>query len=117
MSVSTPPPYPSLMIATVAAVAAASHLTTADHAAAQALVVLAGRIDEGRASDNVSLPTFVKLCEALAMTPLSRRALLGEARPKESGGDGSGRVEGDGGEPSELERKRRELRSRLGAPA
>jgi hypothetical protein len=110
-----------LVAAVAVSVGAASHLTVVDHAAAQALLELARRVDERRPGDNVSLPTFLKLCESLGLTPLARRSLSGDAslsRSKESGGDsGGGRVAGDGGEASELERKRRELRARFESSA
>jgi hypothetical protein len=109
-----------LVAAVDVSVAAASHLSEVDHAAAQALREVAARVDERRQGDNVSLPTFLKLCESLGLTPLSRRSLasVGDAAKGSAGvGVGGGGVAGDERPASELERKRAELRSRFGSSA
>jgi len=46
-----------------------------------ALRTLAARIDEDRPTDNVSLPTYLRTCAELRLTPASREALK-----KEEGG-------------------------------
>jgi hypothetical protein len=90
--------------ATEAAIKAASHLTDMDKGAIEALRSLAAKIDawdvivdwanddvegvEGKrpavpANDNVSIPTYLKFCESLGLTPTGRtRAQI------EGGGDG-----------------------------
>ena len=94
------------MAATEAALASAyeaGHLTDADQAAVQALRDLAVKISaqdsyfdalledarerKGRppVQDNVSLPTFLKYCEALGLTPSSRAALAAKAAQKPAG--------------------------------
>lgn len=78
---------------TAAAVAAATHLTDADAGAVEVLQRLAGTIDSLLASgfltetgkfDNVSIPTYLRYCESLGLTPAGR-VKLGE---KESAGGG-----------------------------
>ena len=82
-----------LVEATEAAIAAADHLTDADDGAVEALRMLARKIDawdvivswaledvedaEGRrpavpANDNVSIPSYLKYCEQLGLTPAGR---------------------------------------------
>lgn len=86
-----------------ASVAAATHLTPADDAAVEALRTLAVKIDADEerwqilaawnesqklrppSVDNVSLPTLLKYCEALGLTP-SGRTKLGEKKPEAPGG-------------------------------
>lgn len=83
-----PPPRPrgaprqlegAVYEATVAAVEAATYLTASDRGAVQVLLDLARTIDglAGRpnANDNVTVPTYLKYSEALALTPLSRLKL------------------------------------------
>jgi hypothetical protein len=87
-------------------IAVAEHLTTKDAAAVSALRALAERIDnesrlrealldwansEGRQvqrpkDDNVSIPTFLKYCESLGLTPAGRKSI--------------GKKEGDSDSPS-----------------
>lgn len=95
--------------ATEVAIAAATHLTEADKGAVEALRVLAGKIDtddELRAAyltyqldreaenmrplqlDNVSLPTYLKFCESLGLTPAGRTK-LGEKKEPQRGKLGS----------------------------
>ena len=64
----------SVTDATEVSLAAASHLTEADAGAVATLRALADRIDQGDARDNVSIPTYLKFCEALGLTPASRMA-------------------------------------------
>lgn len=89
----------SILSACESALAAASHVDRdgADAGAVAALFALARKIDawdeivelamdqapEGRRPtvpqhDNTSLPTFLRYCEALGLTPGSRRALTGD---------------------------------------
>ena len=92
--------------ATEAALEAAKHLTDMDKGAIEALRSLADKIDawdqivewakddaasiEGKrpavpANDNVSIPTYLKFCESLGLTPTGRtRAQI------EKGGEGGG---------------------------
>lgn len=89
----------SLLEATEAAVAAAAHLTDVDQGAVEVLLYLARKIDtEDRlrelalewaeenkqrppSVDNVSVPTFLKYCESLGLTPAGR-VKLGEKKPE-----------------------------------
>ena len=92
--------------ATEAALAAAKHLTDMDKGAVEALRSLAAKIDawdvivdwanddvagmEGRrpmvpANDNVSIPTYLKFCESLGLTPAGRT----RAQIEKGGGDGN----------------------------
>lgn len=97
----------SLAEATEAAIEAAKHLTEMDAGAIEALRALARKIDawdqivewalddaadrEGSrpvvpANDNVSIPTYLKFCESLGLTPTGRtRAAIEGAK----GGDGN----------------------------
>src|SRR5690625_4648436 len=89
----------SILEATERAIAAATHLTDEDAGAVEALRALARKIDawdeivqwalddaaesgsrpKVPANDNTSLPTFLKYCESLGLTPTGRKALgLGE---------------------------------------
>lgn len=79
--------------ATESALAAATHLTPADEGTIEALRVLARKIDQDEerweyalsyatenktrppATDNVSLPTYLRYCEALGLTPSGRAKL------------------------------------------
>lgn len=79
--------------ATQAALGAAAHVTDADKGAVEALLVLARRIDQDEerwelalrwaevlqhkppAPDNVSVPTYLKYCESLGLTPAGRTKL------------------------------------------
>lgn len=89
--------------ATEKAIAAAAHLTDADAGAVETLRVLALTIDEREArwealnddavehklrppsQDNVSVPTYLKFCESLGLTPAGR-ARLAEKKPEGAGG-------------------------------
>lgn len=95
----------SLAQATEAAIDAADHLTPADAGAIEALRALARKIDawdrivewaldDARANesrppvpqnDNVSLPTYLKFCESLGLTPAGR-GRLAEKKPEAKGG-------------------------------
>jgi hypothetical protein len=90
-----------VLAATDAAIAAArDQLTAMDQGAVMALRVLAQKIDNmlddapGVAEDgtlieerkramldNVTLPTYLKYCDALGLTPAGRKALVGGAKP------------------------------------
>ena len=91
--------------ATEAAIQAAKHLTSMDDGAVEALRALARKIDawdqivewatddaaqrEGSrptvpANDNVSLPTYLKFCESLGLTP------TGRTKAQIEGGKGAG---------------------------
>lgn len=91
----------SVVDATERAINAAGHLTDADAGAVEALRVLAAKIDTDddlRAAylmhnaeeglerkplqlDNVSIPTYLKFCESLGLTPAGRLKLAD--KPKE----------------------------------
>lgn len=91
-----------LEAATDAAIAAASHLTPMDDGAVEALRAVARKIDTDDAVrgaflawnagegdrpwrplqlDNVSLPTYLKFCDALGLTPAGRASQAGK-QPK-----------------------------------
>ena len=88
--------------ATERALSAAVHLTPMDAGAVEALRVLAGKIDtedqlrelaldhaaahKGRppSVDNVSIPTYLKFCESLGLTPTGRLRLA--PKKEEKGG-------------------------------
>jgi len=70
----------------------ATHLTDADAGAIAALRMLADRVDiltandwivEGKL-DNVSVPTFLRYCESLGLTPVARKNL--ETKKESVGG-------------------------------
>ncbi len=87
--------------ATETALAAARHLTPMDDGAVEALRTLARKIDQDEerwevalasaaesktkppAPDNVSIPTYLKYCESLGLTPAGRLRL---APPKDGEG-------------------------------
>lgn len=90
--------------ATDAAIAAAGHLTEMDAGAIAALRTLARKIDteqelreaalewaeENNARppsvDNVSIPTYLKYCESLGLTPLGRSKATGGEKGGPAGG-------------------------------
>lgn len=94
----------SVFEATEVAIEASKHIDRdgADAGAVSAVLALARKIDawdvivewaledssetESRpkvpANDNTSLPTFLKYCEALGLTPATRRALASEVAPE-----------------------------------
>ena len=74
----------SVYEATVEAVAAATHLTKRDAGAVAALLkqaklvdasVARGGITANGAVDSVTTPVYLKFCESLALTPVSRAAM------------------------------------------
>lgn len=67
------------------AVEAATHLGVSDAPAVEAARALARKIDSAVESDNVSIPTFLKYCDALGFTPVGR-SKLGEPEVKEPDG-------------------------------
>jgi hypothetical protein len=93
--------------ATEAAIKAATHLTDMDAGAVEALRALAGKIDawdliveyamddlagepkgarpKVPQNDNVSVPTYLKFCESLGLTPAGRSRLT-EKKPEGQGG-------------------------------
>lgn len=88
--------------ATLKAVAAASHLTAMDDGAVEALLTLAQKIDTDDAVreayltqmpeggrplqlDNVSIPTYLKFCDALGLTPAGRERLAEKKGPAGGG--------------------------------
>lgn len=96
----------NLVNATESAIKAASHLTAADDGAVEALRMLARKIDAwdvivswaiddvadregGRplvpANDNVSIPSYLKFCEQLGLTPAGRIKLPKAEEEKPSG--------------------------------
>ena len=96
--------------ATEAAIKAASHLTAMDSGAVETLRALARKIDgadayfealEEQAAerklrppsvDNVSIPTYLKFCESLGLTPAGRVRLAGQ-KPEASGGSKLGNLQ------------------------
>lgn len=96
--------------ATEAAIAAAAHLTPMDAGAVEALRALARKIDgadeyfmelafeaEDRKSrppsqDNVSIPTYLKFCESLGLTPAGR-VRLAEKKPEAGSGNRLGNLQ------------------------
>lgn len=84
----------SVAEATDAALSAAGHLTDMDKGAVEALRVLAAQVDflaangglrEDGKLDNVSVPTYLKFCESLGLTPAGREK-LSEKKPEAPGG-------------------------------
>jgi hypothetical protein len=99
--------------ATEAAIKAATHLTDMDRGAIEALRSLADKIDawdvivdwanddaatvEGKrpavpANDNVSIPTYLRFCESLGLTPTGRTRAQIEKGKGEGGGSTLGRL-------------------------
>lgn len=90
----------SVQEATERSIAAAAHLTELDAGAVAALRALANKIDhwddvvdaaygqneDGKLPvpmhDNTSIPTFLKYCETLRLTPASRGVTVGESEAK-----------------------------------
>lgn len=72
----------SIQEATERSIKAATHLTDLDAGAVAALRRLAVAMDDLDAKDNVSIPTFLKYCEALKLTPASRGVTVGESDAK-----------------------------------
>ena len=92
----------------IAAARTAGRITSEDDGAVEALLALARKIDawdvivgwafddlDGKAkgarpavpaNDNVSLPTYLKFCESLGLTPLGRSKLAAEKKPEGQGG-------------------------------
>jgi hypothetical protein len=94
----------NIIEATERAIESADHLTDQDAGAVEALRMLARKIaawdqivdwaledaaGEGRpvvpANDNVSIPTYLKYCESLGLTPAGR-SKLAEKKPEGKGG-------------------------------
>jgi len=87
----------TVAMATERAIAAATHLTAMDLGAVAALRVLAVKLDALAADeastldelkakfDNVTLPTYLKFCESLGLTPAGRTRLA-DKKPEASGG-------------------------------
>jgi len=99
--------------ATEASIKAAKHLTDMDSGALEALRSLADKIDawdtivdwanddvsgvEGKrpavpANDNVSIPTYLKFCESLGLTPNGRTRAQIEKGKGDGGGNTLGRL-------------------------
>lgn len=68
--------------ATERAIKAAKHLTDLDAGAVAALRRLALLMDELDPKDNVTIPTYLKYCDALRLTPASRGVVVGENEAK-----------------------------------
>lgn len=91
----------SVVDATNAAVKASTVLTDADAGAVAALLHVAAQIDaqvdgltpDGKL-DNVSVPTYLKFCDALGLTPVSRLRFAKPAQAEE--------VEPNGGKLGQL---------------
>lgn len=83
----------SVAEATETAIDAADHLTDMDQGAVQMLRTLAAAadsIDENGLNpagklDNVTIPTYLRYCESLGLTPAGR-ARLAEKKPEGKGG-------------------------------
>lgn len=96
--------------ATEAAITAATHLTPMDAGAVETLRALARKIDgtdeyfdaladqaadrnlRPPSPDNVSIPTYLKFCESLGLTPAGR-VRLAEKKPEASGGNKLGNLQ------------------------
>jgi hypothetical protein len=78
----------SILDATEQSIAAATHLQPTDYGAVAALRELAARIDAG-SRDNVAIPTYLKFCESLGLTPAGRLKL---APKKDEGGGKLGQL-------------------------
>ena len=99
--------------ATELALKAADHLTAMDKGAIEALRSLADKIDawdqivdwanddaagvDGKrptvpANDNVSIPTYLKFCESLGLTPTGRTRAQIERGKSDGGGNALGRL-------------------------
>lgn len=94
----------SIAEATEAAIQAATHLTPMDQGAVETLRFLAVKIDtesdlrelalayaeaheqKPPAVDNVSIPTYLKYCESLGLTPVARKALTEKKQGAQGGG-------------------------------
>lgn len=73
----------SVVEATERAIKAAVHLTDLDAGAVAALRVLAARMATSDPDkDNVTIPTYLKFCDALRLTPASRGVTVGESEAK-----------------------------------
>lgn len=76
-------PIEGLVEATERSIRAATHLTDLDAGAVAALRALADRVAKtDPEKDNVSLPSYLKYCEALKLTPASRGVTVGESDAK-----------------------------------
>lgn len=72
--------------ATEESLQAASHLGAEDAGAVSALLVLADKVDQlGESFDNVTLPTYLKYCESLGLTPAGRARLTEKKTEAPSG--------------------------------
>ena len=72
-----------IIAATELSIKAAAHLTDLDAGAVAALRALAVRLGTtDPEKDNVTLPTYLKYCEALKLTPASRGVTVGESDAK-----------------------------------
>ena len=73
----------SVVEATERSIKAATHLTDLDAGAVAALRALAVRIGTADPEkDNVTLPTYLKFCAALKLTPESRGVEIGASEQK-----------------------------------
>jgi hypothetical protein len=94
-------PVGAVLEATEQSLGAATHLTDMDAGAVQALRVLAAKIDALSAEtvesmedlkakfDNVTIPTYLKYCESLGLTPAGRDRLNVK---KDEGGKPGGKL-------------------------
>ena len=85
--------FDSVVDATEAAIEAATHLTVMDSGAVATLRVLAQKIDALATDevqslddlkakfDNVSVPTYLKFCDSLGLTPAGRMRLAEKKEP------------------------------------
>ena len=100
----------AVLEATEQSLEAATHLTDMDAGAVQALRALAAKIDamfeppsedhEGKAVfDNVTLPTYLKYCESLGLTPAGRDRLALKKKDDEGARRGGQLVALQGGIP------------------
>ena len=76
------PNVESVTAATERAIKAAQHLTDLDAGAVAALRRLASLMDELDPKDNVTIPTYLKYCEALKLTPASRGVEIAESKAR-----------------------------------
>ncbi len=87
----------SVADATEVSLEAAGHLLPSDAGAVEALRTLALRIDAGSGADHILLPSYLKFCESLGLTPSGRLKLVPK---KDEGGGKLGQLRAVHGRPA-----------------